>query len=101
MGYHGIERFKMWLNTKTRVKIMTTLMRVHSETPREARNTLSMIYNDYYNNKTALKLLNRSYIDFLEWIAMLGRIDKASFLDGTINTKKLNKEYMKVMKRRK
>ena len=101
MGYHGIERFKMWLNTKTRVKIMTTLMRVHSETPREARNTLSMIYNDYYNNKTALKLLNRSYIDFLEWYVMLSRIDKASFLDGTINTKKLNKEYMKAMKRRK
>ena len=101
MGYHGIERFKMWLNTKTRVKIMTTLMRVHSETPREARNTLSMIYNDYYNNKTALKLLNRSYIDFLEWYVMLSRIDKASFLDGTINTKKLNKEYMKAIKRRK
>ena len=101
MGYHGIERFKMWLNTKMRVKIMVTLMRVHGETPREARNTLSMIYNDYYNNKTALKLLNRSYIDFLEWYVMLSRIDKASFLDGTINTKKLNKEYMKAIKRSK
>ena len=101
MGYHGIERFKMWLNTKMRVKIKDTLMRVHGETPREAQNTLSMIYNDYYNNKTALKLLNRSYIDFLEWIAMLGRINKVLFLVGTINTKKLNKEYMKAMKRRK
>ena len=101
MGYHGVERFKMWLNTKMRVKIMDTLMRVHGETPREARNTLSMIYNDYHNNKTALKLLNRCYIDFLEWVAMLGRIDKVLFLDETINTKKLNKEYMKAMKRRK
>ena len=101
MGYHGVERFKMWLNTKMRVKIKDTLMRVHGETPREAQNTLSMIYNDYYNNKTALKLLNRSYIDFLEWIAMLGRINKVLFLVGTINTKKLNKEYMKAMKRRK